>query len=441
MLLQITSKQKAFIDATAYEVLFGGAAGGGKSYGQLVDAFLFALKYPKSKQLILRRTFPELEKSLIRTQLQLFPREVYSYNHSQHTGRFKNGSIIDFGYCDNETDVYKYQSSEYDVIRFDEATHFTEFMYIYLTSRCRGANKIPKQIKSSTNPGGVGHTFFKKRFITPAPWGEEFTDIITNQKRIFIPSKVSDNKFLMDADPEYINRLDALPEKERQALKNGSWDILEGRFFTEFSRDRHVIEPYDIPKKWIRFASLDYGLDMLAYLVFAVTSDGRYVVTHEIYEPNLIISEACEKIKDLTADMRIQCTFAPQDLWARSRESGVSRAQRFTLCGVPLTMVSSSRVSGWANVHEWLYFDEEKNIQPSLFIFKNCVNLIRTLPELQHDRINVNDVAKDPHELTHAPDALRYGLSGQIRPERTKIEYSDSKKRIYGQGEKMIYVR
>ena len=146
--LSVTKKQKRFIDASESEVLFGGAAGGGKSYGQMVDALLFALRYPGSKQLVLRRTYSELEKSLIRTSLALFPREIYSFNASGHLGKFKNGSCIDFGYCATENDVYQYQSAEYDVIRFDELTHFTEAQYIYLISRVRGANNFPKQIKS-----------------------------------------------------------------------------------------------------------------------------------------------------------------------------------------------------------------------------------------------------------------------------------------------------
>ena len=125
---EVTKKQRDFISAQADEVLFGGAAGGGKSYGQLMDALIYALRYPKSKQLMLRRTYPELEKSLVRVSQEIFPQEIYSYNGAKHVGKFKNGSVLDFGYCDSESDVYRYQSAEYDVIRFDELTHFTEQM-------------------------------------------------------------------------------------------------------------------------------------------------------------------------------------------------------------------------------------------------------------------------------------------------------------------------
>ena len=200
--LRITEKQNEFINSEAFETLFGGAAGGGKSYGQLIDALLYALKYPKSKQIIFRRTFPDLERSIIRTSLEFYPREIASYNSAKHIWTFQNGSIIDFGYIDNEMDVYQYQSAEYDVIRFDELTHFTEYMYVYMISRCRGANGYPKHIKSSTNPGGVGHAWVKERFIDIGPYnkihkcrlesGEEIT-------RLFIPSFVTENKFLMES--------------------------------------------------------------------------------------------------------------------------------------------------------------------------------------------------------------------------------------------------
>ena len=195
MELTITQKQREFLEAGADEVLFGGAAGGGKSYGQLVDALLYALRYPGSKQLILRRTFPDLERSLILVSLELYPKEIASYNSSSHRWKFKNGSLIEFGYCDNEKDVYRYQGAEYDTIRFDELTHFTESMYLYLISRLRGANDYPKRIKSSTNPGGVGHYWVKARFIDLGPAGQIHKT--PEGSRLFIPSRVQDNRFLV----------------------------------------------------------------------------------------------------------------------------------------------------------------------------------------------------------------------------------------------------
>ena len=139
---------------------FGGAAGGGKSRGQLIDALLYALQYEKSKQIIFRRTFPDLEKSLIRVSLEFYPRNIAEYNSSKHVWTFANGSVIDFGYIATENDVYQYQSAEYDVIRFDELTHFTEYMYTYMISRCRRSKPLPKRyqkhIKSWWNRSCVG---------------------------------------------------------------------------------------------------------------------------------------------------------------------------------------------------------------------------------------------------------------------------------------------
>ena len=411
--ISVTKKQNAFINAVADEVLFGGAAGGGKSYGQLIDALLYALKYPKSKQLILRRTFPELEKSLIRTHLEFYPREFYSYNSSNHSGRLKNGSIIDFSYCDNENDVYKYQSAEYDVIRFDELTHFTETMYIYLLSRIRGANSYPKMAKSSTNPGGVGHSWVKERFIDI---GEpNVAHKVTNGTRIFIPSKVQDNQFLLKYDPEYINRLMNLSEKDRKALLYGDWDVFEGQYFTEFNRSIHVIDPFDITDHWKRYIAMDYGLDMLAVLWIARDTEGNAYVYKEVHKPNLIISEAAEEIKRINNGEHYECIYAPRDLWNRRQETGKSVADIFAINGMPLVQTSVDRVGGWMATKEWIKPIDSKDIETGkqiktskLKIFSNCLNLIKNLPQVLVDEKNPSDVATEPHELTHICDALRY---------------------------------
>lgn len=422
MLLELTKKQKSFIDSECDEVLFGGAAGGGKSYAQLIDTLLFALKYPGSKQLLLRRTFPELKRSLILNSLVLFPRELGKYNDSDKKWKFVNGSMIEFGYCDSENDVTQYQSAEYDCIRFDELTHFTEFQYTYLISRIRGVNNFPKQIKSSTNPGSVGHAWVKKKFIENKIPNREYKDS-NGRSSIFIPARVQENKFLMDADPQYIKRLEQLPEMQRKALLEGEWDIFEGQYFTEFRSDIHVTEPFIIPKEWKRYRALDYGLDMLACYWMAIDTQNNVYVYKELYQSNLIITAASEKIKAVNGDDNITCTYAPPDLWNRRQDTGKSAAEIFAQSGVPFIKAKNDRVNGWYAVKEWLKHISVKDEQTGqdkvssrLKIFSSCVNLIRTLPQLQHDARDANDVAGEPHELTHAPDALRYFCSMRQSP-------------------------
>ncbi|MBP3401798.1 MAG: phage terminase large subunit [Clostridia bacterium] len=403
MSITVTRKQKAFIDAAESEVLFGGAAGGGKSYGQMVDALLFALRYPGSKQLVLRRSFAELDKSLIRTSLILFPREIYSFNSSSHTGKFKNGSIIDFGYCAAENDVYQYQSAEYDVIRFDELTHFTESQYIYLISRVRGANSFPKQIKSSTNPGGIGHAWVKRRFVDESPAGEAFIggDGMT---RIFIPALLDDNRFLLSGDPRYRERLLALPERERKALLYGDWNIFEGQYFSEFDPREHIIAPFEIPPSWRKFRTIDYGLDRLACLWVAISPEGISYVYREYCESNLAISAAAAaSLARTPASEEIYATLAPPDLFSRSQESGKSKATLFSEFGVNFTKTANDREAGWLALKELLSGTGGVRLK----IFSTCTEIIKCLPALTVDKIRPSDCSTEPHEITHAPDALR----------------------------------
>ncbi len=424
--LSVTKKQKRFIDAKETEVLFGGAAGGGKSYGQIVDALLTALFFPKSKQLILRRTFSELEKSLIRTALALYPRDIFTFNSSSHTGKFKNGSVIDFGYCAAENDVYQYQSAEYDVVRFDELTHFTEAQYLYLISRVRGANKFPKQVKSSTNPGGIGHGWVKSRFVDPSVPNCSFLGN-DGMKRIFIPSLLDDNMFLMENDPNYKSRLLALPEREKKALLYGDWNVFEGQYFTEFSRKKHVTEPFEIPADWRKFRTIDYGLDRLACLWIAISPDRCAYVYREFCESNLPISASAKGISDRTPHTEdIYATLAPPDLWSRSQESGKSKASLFSEYGINLTKTSNNRETGWLSIKELLC---EKGGQVGLKIFSTCQELIKCLPSLMIDKIRPTDCSTEPHEITHAPDALRgfaifYARPAQKEKETNRIFWS-----------------
>jgi hypothetical protein len=413
--LEISTKQAEFIEATATEVLFGGAAGGGKSHGQVIDAMLFALQYPRSKQIIFRRSYPELERSILRTMLSVYPRGKYTYNQSSHSFRFYNGSIIDCGYLQNESDVYNYQSAEYDVIRFDELTHFSEFTYTYMLSRLRGANGYPKHMKSSTNPTGAGRVWVKERFVDIGEWGKEHTVTVgyradgsaITSRRIFIPSKVYDNLFLMHSDPEYVTRLENLPESERMGLLNGEWDFFEGQYFDEFRREAHTCTPFKIPDDWRRYVAIDYGLDRLAAYWIAVDSLRNAYVYREYCESNLPISDAAKAVLDHTAEGEsIYAVLAPPDLWGRSQETGKSKAVLFLEAGLELTKSNNDREAGWLAIKELLKTDA--NGEARLHIFTTCKELIKCLPALQRDEKKPTDCATIPHDITHAPDALRY---------------------------------
>lgn len=407
---KVTKKQKAFIDSTADEVLYGGAAGGGKTFAQIIDAFLKALNYPGIKQIILRNSYPELNRSVILNALALIPKRLYSYSGTEHRMRFYNSSLIEFGYLAADTDVSNYQSAEYDIIRFDELTHFTEYQYLYMLSRVRGANGIPKRVKSTTNPGGVGHSWVRARFVDVGTVGTPVT--AQNGTRIFIPAKVRDNTFLMKKDPEYIKRLQNLPERERRALLDGDWNIVEGKYFAEFEYGTHTCPEFPIPDDWKRYRAIDYGLDRLACLWVAVDNESvpNFYVYRELCGSDIIISDAARAINAATGSgERILRTAAPPDLWSRSQETGRSKAHIFADSGLRLTKCSNDREAGWLWLKELLKIREDG--LPRLRIFRTCGELIRCLPALMIDKNRPSDICTQPHELTHAPDALRYFAS------------------------------
>ncbi len=400
--LAVTKKQAAFIGAEADEVLYGGAAGGGKSYGQVADAFLYALRYPKSRQLLLRSSFPALERSLILTAREMIPRALATYRSTQHKMVFTNGSSLEFGFLASDSDVTMYQSAEYDVIRFDELTHFTEYQYLYMLSRLRGTSGYPKRMKSTTNPGSRGHAWVRDRFISPAPPETLFGKGTT---RLFIPARVEENAFLMEKDPEYLSRLLLLPENEKKALLYGEWDIFEGQFFGEFSRQRHVTPPTEIPTWHKRFRSLDYGLDMTACYWWAVDGEGKLTCYREFYKSGLTLSEAAREIlAHSPPEEKIVYTVASPDLWNRRQDTGKSGMEILAEAGLSgLIRADNRRIPGWRVLREYLRSGH-------ISIFETCVNLIRTLPALVYDSHTPEDAADSPHEITHAPEAVRYAV-------------------------------
>lgn len=410
--ISITKKQAAFLRAEENEVLYGGAAGGGKSFGQVVDAFLYAMRYPKSHQLMLRSSFPALERSLILTALELIPHSLYKYQSTRHKMQFTNGSVLEFGFLSSDSDVTMYQSAEYDVIRFDELTHFTEYQYLYMLSRLRGTSGYPKQMKSTTNPGSRGHAWVKARFISPAP---PLTSFGEDSTRIFIPARVEENTFLMEKDADYLARLLLLPENDKKALLYGDWDIFEGQFFGEFSRDKHVCLPEPIPSYHKRFRSLDYGLDMTACYWWAVDGEGKLTCYRELYRSGLTLSEAARAIIEASPpEEKIAYTVASPDLWNRRQDTGKSGMEIMAeagLCG--LIRADNRRIPGWRVLREYLR-------RGQIRFFQSCVHLIRTLPALIYDPHTPEDAADRPHEITHAPEAVRYAVMS--RPPKSTLK-------------------
>ena len=425
--MTVMPRQLDFINAEADEVLFGGAAGGGKSHGQLIDIFQYAMQFPGSQQIIFRTSFPELERTLIIKSLELYPKDVYTYTTSRHRGKFINGSTIEFAYLEEDKDVTKYQSAEYDTIRFDELTHFSEYVYTYMCSRLRGALPYPRRMKSSTNPGGVGHGWVKERFIDlGAPDTVHTVDLDgTPTTRLFLPSLVTDNPILMENDPDYVNRLKNLNESEYKALRFGEWNLFEGQYFTCWEPKLHIIEPFLIPASYPRYFAMDYGLDMLAGYWIAVDYEGRSYVYREVREKGLTIKEAALKIHELSNE-KIQNYYAPPDLWNARQETGQSAADIFFEYGIPLTRAANNRVQGWQALHNELMpretmFGETK---PNLLFFKTCTGIIKDIPKLVRSKINPNDISKTPHDITHSPDAIRYYVAGRA-PAAEEPDYEE----------------
>lgn len=409
--LRLNERQKLFFMARRRFIGYGGARGGGKTWSVRMKAMLLASRYAGIKILIVRRSFQELRDNHI-LPLQMELRDIARWKEQEKRFIFPNGSYIRFGYCSAERDVLQYQGQEFDIIFIDEATQLTEFQFQTFKGCLRGANDFPKRMYLTCNPGGVGHAWVKRLFVDRQYRGDERADDYE-----FIQAKVTDNPVLMEKDPEYIRMLKSLPYELREAWLNGSWDVFAGQYFSEWDRDVHVVEPFEPPAWWRRYVTIDYGLDMLAAYLIAVDEHDMAYVIREVYQGRdlgenargLIVSEAAQAVLDMVGGDKVTAYLAPPDLWAARQETGRSVADIFAEHGIALTKTSNDRLDGWMAMHERLHvFEDERGLRVAkLRIFPLCTNLIRTLPQLRYDDKRVNDVATEPHELTHAADAIR----------------------------------
>ena len=410
-------KQEEFFKSRTLYTAYGGAKGGGKTWAVRVKAVGGALMNPGIRILIMRRTYPELEENHIRPILRLAPKEVSSYNGSSRVMTFKNGSTIKFGHWAGEMSEQEYQGLEFDWIFIDEATQFTERAFNFLGGCLRGVNAFPKRMYLTCNPGGVGHSWVKRLFID-----RDFrTDSADPEERenpedySFIPATVEDNEALMRSSPGYLRMLANMPESLRAAYRYGDWDSIGGNYFPEFRLGAHTCEPFRIPEHWRRYRSIDYGLDALACLWWAVDEDGRSWCYREWKKKGLIVRDAAAGIIERTLPgERIEATFAPPDLWARQKDTGRMMAELFAQGGVPLIKADNNRVQGHMLIKDALAIREDG--RPGMIFFSSAQETIGDLMAIQADEADPDDCAKEPHERTHTVDSVRYFRVSRVIP-------------------------
>lgn len=297
-------RQELFFKAEAPHIAYGGARGGGKSWAMQKKFTLLAMRYENLNLLLLRRTLGQVYRNHELPMATELAGHV-AYNQTRHELTFPTGSRIVFGYCDAEFDVYQYQGQEYEVIGLEEATQFTPFQMQFLATCNRTTRKdISPRMYYTCNPGGVGHDHIKRLFID-----RMFTKDESPDDYVFIPASVWDNDVLMQNDPKYIRNLKALPEHLRKAYLDGDWNVIEGQYFREFDRKRHVIEPFEIPMDWKRFRAMDWGYsDPTAVLWFAIAPDKHIYVYRELYQNHMLATDAVKRIKEMTGLEKISYT-------------------------------------------------------------------------------------------------------------------------------------
>lgn len=438
--------QAQFLRRPEYEALYGGAAGGGKSEALVMEA-VRQVHIPHYRALILRKTYPELSE-LIGKSLSYYPRAFpgAKFNETKHRWTFPGGATIEFGAMHRTADKLRYQGRTWDFIAFDELTHFTWEEYSYLFSRNRPIGPGTRvYVRSSANPGGVGHGWVKERFITAAPPGQRIVSEMKIRKpdgsegtvtrdRVFIPAKVYDNRILLDNDPNYIANLSLMPEAERRALLEGDWDSFSGQVFTEWKDDpehyvdrrgSHVIEPFPVPPEWPVYRGFDWGYSRpFSVGWWAVDHDGCMYRIRELYgctdEPNTGVKWTPEqlavKIREIEKDdpnlkgRRIHGIADPA-IWDAS--SGESIADVMERAGVYFDKADHARISGKMQIHNRLAFDE--NGKAMLYVFSTCRQFIRTMPALVYSQTDVEDV--DTTCEDHIYDETRYvAMERKIKP-------------------------
>lgn len=431
-----TPKQRMFHATTADEVLFGGAAGGGKSKAIVMDALFRCLKHPGTHAYIFRRTYGQLQDTIIRQAKNSYPRDLYKYNGGRHEMAIRGGSMIHFRHCASPADMYNYKGAEIQWLYFDELTSFQFQIYDFLKTRLRARKNlnVTPVVRSSSNPGDIGHGWVKKMFVDAAPYCQIFTRKVysqaTDSQRIYkmqyIPSLVTENPYI---GQEYIFQLQSKPQALRNALLYGDWNAFEGQVFTEWADDpkhytdrlwTHVIQPFPIPWNWKRYMSFDHGYTKpFSVGWWAVDPDGRAYRYKQWYgcekgtanvglklTPKQIMQGIIRRQSDQIAQNIPVDRVADPAIFDKSRGDSVAEMMmpQAGRPGIYFSPGDNTRMAGKMQFHQRLKFDQ--NGKPMMYVFKNCVDFIRTIPTLPYSLTKPEDIDTDAED--HAYDQARY---------------------------------
>lgn len=409
-----TAKQLQFHNLAARNVLYGGAAGGGKSHALRWDAYMRCVSQPHYRCLLLRRTYPELEN----THLEMVPLDLSNglpgeYLKSERKLRFRNGAVLQFGHCEDEAAVGKYLSTEYDAIYFDELVTFTEKQFLMIRSRARSTKPgVTPVIRAGTNPGGPESHWVRRRFIWQDITAKE-DPRYRPEDYVYLPATLDDNPHLDQA--EYAALLESLPEELARAYRFGDWDIFPGQYFAEWRKARHVSEVHHTyPAHYQRVRAVDWGYVKPGVCLWLVKlpDSGRWYLEHEYVFSRTLAADVAREIVRRTKDLgvKVQYTVADTAMWTPDGTVGESMAETFQRNGVPLIQADKRRVGtmdrplGWQRMRHWL--KDAPDGVPWLTVSPECVYTARTIPALVSDKNKPEDVDSDGED--HAADALRY---------------------------------
>lgn len=407
-------RQELFLRSPAREILFGGARGGGKTDAGIVWVARPAIegKAAKFRGLVLRETAESLADWVDRAN------EIYAKTGGvlvrTPTPRFvwPWGAKIFTGHLKDSRSIQKYLGREFQRILIEELTQIGDKdLYDKLLGSCRSTiSGLDARVAATTNPGGPGHYWVKKRFVDPVQPGRLFYEKGSQLVRQFIPSLVTDNPTLCDNDPQYLEYLDNLPDKLNRAWRHGDWSVLEGSYFTEFTRTHHVCRSFEVPPSWARYIAIDWGYypDPCVCLWFAVSPDTRRkeVIYRERHWTRTVPEDVAKDIKLISREENITVAVADPSMWAS--KSGPSDAERMAYEGLPLIKADNARIQGWTRVHELFKLRKTQDgvELPTIKIFATCVKTIEAIELCQHDEHNPMDVAAN--KLDHWADCLRY---------------------------------